>query len=236
MKAWYLLIDFAIISVVAVCHSTVIKTSFERKPFSRRTSNFRVFWECQEIASFGIWGIPEVFTDIWDHFKPFETISNHFKPLQKPFQTNLNRFWGLRQPSMKIRVRSKVWVTSDWQRKLRLTAVGCGGSCLVLSGWLPALVQATCLPGMSLLHQISPACFIMRLPSRATCLPGMSLLHQISPTCFMMRLPSRATCLPGMSRLIFRYSWYCEFRIDASFPTNPRSAAGIRHDLPDECH
>ena len=88
MKKWYLLLDLAVISVFAVCRSNVIKTSFERKPFSRRTSNF---W---------IWGVlgnriirhPGNPGSIHMHPGPFHTVSNHFKPFQKPFQTISNQF------------------------------------------------------------------------------------------------------------------------------------------------
>ena len=54
MKTWYLLLDLAVISVFAVWRSTVMKTSFERKPFARRTIHFRVvgnFWKSHHPAS-----------------------------------------------------------------------------------------------------------------------------------------------------------------------------------------
>ena len=66
MKTWYILVVLAVISVFAVCCFNTIRTSFLRKPFSRRNNNFRCFFAfLQNIGWSGIRSIPEAFTSIW---------------------------------------------------------------------------------------------------------------------------------------------------------------------------
>ena len=84
MKTWFLLVELAVISVFAVCRSIGITTSFERKPFSRRTSNFLVWGNFRKSHHPASW-------ESWKYSQASRTISNCFKPFQTVAKTIANQ-------------------------------------------------------------------------------------------------------------------------------------------------